>query len=301
MSSPGTGVQHLREPDEHVLDADHVDAVAVAARRLPRPRLLDRHLLLGDLADLELLEDLVDDLRRGQLPRAERDVEVLGLLEAGLADHSGEDGRAGELLVREVLALERVLEQLATLRLEILLLLAREELADLVPGARRSDEREPVAGGAAGSGLAREDLDPVAAAEAVVERNDPAVHLRADRAVTDVGVHRVGEVDRRRAGRQRLHLVLRREDEHLLVEEIGAEALHELARVGLVGVDVHELPHPGVPLLGARSSSGVRPGRRPSARRLRARPSRASRASAPGSRADAPPDRSRSYGGSGSR
>ena len=83
-----------------------------------------------------------------------------------------------------------------------------------------------------------------------MERNDPPVHLRADRAVPDVGVYRVGEVDRRRAGRQRLHLVLRREDEHLLVEEIRAEALHELARVGLVGVDVHELPHPGVPLLG---------------------------------------------------
>jgi hypothetical protein len=108
---------------------------------------------------------------------------------------------------------------------------------------------EPVAGGAARCGLARQDLDAVAAAEPVMERDDPAVHLRADRAVADVGVDGVGEVDRRRAGRQRLHLVLRCEDEHLLVEEIGAEALDELAGVGLVGVDVHQLPHPGVPLL----------------------------------------------------
>src|SRR5262249_21338562 len=142
----GNGRAALREADEHVLDADHVDAVAVAAGSLPRPRLLDRHLLLGYLADLELLENLVDDPGGGQLPGAERDVEVLGLLVAGLADHPGEDGRARELLVREVLALERVLEQLAALRLEILLLLTGEELADLVAGARRGHEREPVAG-----------------------------------------------------------------------------------------------------------------------------------------------------------
>ena len=82
-----------------------------------------------------------------------------------------------------------------------------------------------------------------------MERHDPPVHLRADRAVADVGVDGVGEVDRRRAGRQRLHLALRREDEHLLVEEVGAEALDELGGVVLVGVDVHQLPHPGVPLL----------------------------------------------------
>src|SRR5262249_24299420 len=119
----------LREADEHVLDADHVDAVALAAGGLPRPWLVDGHLLLSDLADLELLENLVDDPGGGQLPGAECDVEVLGFLVAGLADHSCEDGRARELLVREVLALERVLEQLAALRLEILLLLAGEELA----------------------------------------------------------------------------------------------------------------------------------------------------------------------------
>src|SRR5207253_3304633 len=143
----------LGEADEHVLDADHVDAVALAAGRLAGARLLDRNGLLGDLADLELLEDLVDDPRGGQLPGAERDVEVLGLLVAGLADHAGEDGGAGELLVREVLALERVRERLAAFRLEILLLLAGEELADLVARARRGHEGGPGAGGAARGGL----------------------------------------------------------------------------------------------------------------------------------------------------
>src|SRR6185437_7829294 len=134
-----------REPDEDVLDADHVDPVALAAGRLAGPRLLERDRLLGDLGDLELLQDLVDDPRRRQLSGAERDVEVLGLLVAGLPDHAGEHGGARELLVRQVLRLERVLERLAPLRLEILLLLTREELADLVARARGGDEREPVA------------------------------------------------------------------------------------------------------------------------------------------------------------
>ena len=52
-----------------------------------------------------------------------------------------------------------------------------------------------------------------------------------DRAVADVRVHRVREVDRRRARRQHLHLALRREDVDLLGEEVGAQAAHVLARV----------------------------------------------------------------------
>src|SRR5215471_4918744 len=97
---------------------------------------------------------------------------------------------------------ERVLEELAALRLEVLLLLAGEELADLVARPRRGDEREPVARGTARGGLAGEDFDVVAAAKPIVERDDPAVHLRADGAVADVRVDGVGEVDRRRAGRE---------------------------------------------------------------------------------------------------
>src|SRR5581483_1397082 len=63
----------LREPDENVLDADHVDAVRRAADCLARARLLDGDGLLRDLAHLELLEDLLDDPRGGELPRAEGD------------------------------------------------------------------------------------------------------------------------------------------------------------------------------------------------------------------------------------
>ena len=65
-----------------------------------------------------------------------------------------------------------------------------------------------------------------------MQRNDAAVHLRTDRAMADIGVHRVGEVDRRCAGGQRLDRALRGEDEDLLVKEVGAQRLYELAGVG---------------------------------------------------------------------
>ena len=82
-----------------------------------------------------------------------------------------------------------------------------------------------------------------------MERDDAPVHLRADRAVPDVGVDGVGEIDRRRAGGQRLHLALGREDEDLLLEELLLRGAPELARVVLVGVDVHQLLDPLRPAL----------------------------------------------------
>src|SRR5579864_704023 len=240
----------LRQANENVLDADDVDAVRIARDRIPRARLLAREdsLLLRDLLDLQPLEHLVDDAPGGQLPGAEREVEVLGLLVAGLADHAREHGRAGELAVREALRLQRGLERIAALRLEVFLLLAREELPDLVARPGRRGEREPVTRRSAPA-LRREHLDPIAALQLVMKRNDAAVHLRADGAVADVGVHRIGEVDRRGARGQRLDLALGREDEHLFVEEIGAERLDELARIGLFLVHVHQLLHPVEPFL----------------------------------------------------
>src|SRR3954470_6575839 len=103
---------------------------------------------------------------------------------------TSEDGRAGELPIRELGRLQRALERVAALLLLILTRLAREPLADLVTRARGRCEREPVARRPA-AGLRRQDLDEVAVLQAVVQRNDAAVDLRADGAVADVGVHRV--------------------------------------------------------------------------------------------------------------
>ena len=53
-----------------------------------------------------------------------------------------------------------------------------------------------------------DDLDDVAVPQARAQRHHLAVDARADALVADVGVDRVGEVDRRRVARQRLHLAL---------------------------------------------------------------------------------------------
>ena len=271
--------------------SDSPETVRLCASRLDRDRALLRHLV-----GLEAVQDLVHDLAGADLPGAEREVEVLGLLEAHLADHRGEHARALELAVREVLCLEGLVERFAPLLLRLAARLPLVPLPDLVPRTRGRRERQPVARRAAAR-LRSEDLDEVAVLQPVVERDDPPVDLRADRPVADVRVDRVREVDRARPGRQRLHLALRGEDVHLVVEEVRAERPHELGGVLLVALPVHQRPHPLEPLvvLLARRARACRA----SARRPRAQPPRASPASAPGSRADAPTARSPSCAASG--
>src|SRR2546430_13040155 len=55
--------------------------------------------------------------------------------------------------------------------------------------------------------------------------------------------------------RSRLDLALRREDEHLLIEEVGAEGLDELAGVRVFLVRVHQLPDPVEQLMDAHERS----------------------------------------------
>src|SRR5207247_7804785 len=94
-----------------------------------------------------------------------------------------------------------LLQQLAA-ALDVLLAgFLLEPLPDLGPGVVRGHERQPVAAGP-GAGVAGDDLDDIAGVQVVRQGDEPAVDLRPDAAVTDVGVNAVGEVDRRGAGRQ---------------------------------------------------------------------------------------------------
>ena len=98
-----------------------------------------------------------------------------------------------------------------------------------------------------------------------MERDDAAVHLGAHSAVANVGVDRIGEVDRRRARRQNLHLALWREDVDLVGEEIGAQAAHVLARILVFLLPLHQRPDPCEPLVVVRlrlAASLVHPVRR---------------------------------------
>src|SRR5207244_10720582 len=181
----GHGRAALRDADEDAVGADDVDADALARDRAPLLGRLERDgLLLRYLVGLQALEHLLHDRVGGQLPGAEREVEVLGLLEAALADHLGEHGRAGELPVRELLRLQRLLEPFAALLLGLLARLAREPLANLVAGPRRRGEREPVARRAS-TRLRGQDLDGGGAPDAVGERDAGAVHRWAGGAVPE--------------------------------------------------------------------------------------------------------------------
>src|SRR5204862_8169845 len=114
------------DPDPEIVARDR----AAGLRRLERDRLF-----VGDFLRLQPVEDLVDDLPHGHLARAERDVEVFGLLEAGLPDHLRQDGGPDQLLVRKALLLEALLERVAAFPLRLFACLAREPLADLVARA----------------------------------------------------------------------------------------------------------------------------------------------------------------------
>ena len=71
---------------------------------------------------------LVDDHLRRDLGGAERDVEVVGLAVADLADHVGQQRRAGDLLRRQALLAQVLLQQLAAGVLGVLARLGLEPL-----------------------------------------------------------------------------------------------------------------------------------------------------------------------------
>ena len=69
--------------------------------------------------------------------------------------------------------------------------------------------------------------------------------LAADRAVADVGMHGVGEVDHIGLSRQRDQLAFRRKAEHLVVKQLKLGMLEKFLRVGAVGEDRDGVAKPG--------------------------------------------------------
>ena len=94
-----------------------------------------------------------------------------------------------------------------------------------------------------------DDLDAVAVAQLGAQRHQLAVDLRRDAAVADVGVHRVGEVHRGGAARQRHDLALGREHVDLVGEQVDLDVLEELERVARLALDLEQRLQPLVGLL----------------------------------------------------
>ena len=156
-----------------------------------------------------------------------------------------------ERLGVQIVAARLLLEDLATELDCARLFLGANEVLDLVPGMRRDHHVQPVAVRLV-PGL-RDDLDDVAVLEARPERDDLSVDAGADALMSDVGVNRIGKVDRRRAARERFHQALRREGIDLLRIQIDLEVLDEFVRVARLLLVLEQLPHPGevalVPLI----------------------------------------------------
>ena len=116
------------------------------------------------------------------------------------------------------------------------------------------------AAGGADLRLRGEDIDLVAVVELGHQRRDLAVDLAADRVVADVGVHRIGEIDRRRLARQRDQLALGREAEHLVVEQFELGVFEEFLRIGAFGQQLDGAAQPGIGVRFARQHLGRRAG-----------------------------------------
>ena len=114
------------------------------------------------------------------------------------------------------------------------------------------------ADGGADLRLRGEDLDLVAVVELGHQRRDLAVDLAADRVIADVGVNRIGEIDRRGLARQRDQLALGREAEHLVVEQFELGVLEEFLRVRAFGQQLDGAAQPGIGVGLARQHFGRR-------------------------------------------
>jgi uncharacterized protein YejL (UPF0352 family) len=110
-------------------------------------------------------------------------------------------GQLVEVHLRQAEAAQLTLEQGLAGGDVLVARLQFEPMDDLRPRPRRGDVTQvrvqPVA--ARRSVLAGDDLDLLAGLQAVVERHDAPVDLGATAVVADLGVHAVGEVQRRRA------------------------------------------------------------------------------------------------------
>ena len=238
----------LGQLGQHTWGTGDGDADVVAAalthrhrcRRGPLGQFVGRVVVTTDLGDQSL-----HHVPGRDVPLAYRGVERR---DVGVAQFAGERANglgSHQALQRKSaaahLSRDRVLTRLQRLFSPFL----GEPLSDLGLGARRDHEGLPVARRSGVGRLRGEDLDHFAVFQLAFQRDESAVDPRTDAAVSDLGVHRVGEVDRCRPGRQRDHVTLGGEHEDLLHREVVAQRLEELTGVGGLPLPVQQLTHPG--------------------------------------------------------
>ena len=109
--------------------------------------------------------------------------------------------------------------------------------------------------------LGRDDFDALAVLQRRVERHHVPVDLGPAAVVPEVGVQRIGEVDRRRSRGQVNHPALRRHHVHRVVQRRLLELLHPRRRIRHLVAPRQQLPQPRDLLVegafGARAGPGL--------------------------------------------
>ena len=199
------------------------------------------------LFELRLRNELRQHGLRRHFTVAKRRVELVGFPNAVLGQHAAHRLRFGELFDIETVTFDLLVEQLPAKLDAPLLLLGVDEMLDLVPRSRGGDEIQPVAAWLVPR--RRQDLDDVAVAQPGTERDHLSVDPGADALMSDVGMNRVGKIDRRRVTRQRFDFSSRREDVDLFGIQLDLQVLEELLRVANFLLPLEQLAQPDEVLL----------------------------------------------------
>src|SRR5262245_3379468 len=224
-----------RKSHQQVVNPADPHAVGRRRPRLVRLRPLRR---LEERVGRQLVQHLVDRA----LAVADRRQQVVGSREAEVGRDLPELVAGQERRRVQVVLPRLALEQLAAELDRARTLLDLEPLVDPRARPRGLDDLQPVP--ARVLVRRRHDLDDVALPQRVAERDELGVHLRADAVLADLGVHRVGEVERRRALREGLDVALGREHVDLVREEVDPDGVHEFPRVLRVLLRLDQLTQP---------------------------------------------------------
>src|SRR5690606_24553537 len=231
---------------QQIADALDLDVAAPAgARHLGGAASRDQ-LQLGIAIRLDQLLSLVDQMCEAYVAGTQGGEHVLHRLEVGALDQflviDADDVQAGQLALQHGLAGDDVL--LAGLLLE--------PVDDLGPGTGGGDIAQvgvqPVTARRPAL-LGGDDLHLLAGLQAVVERHDAPVDLGAPAVVADLGVHPVGEVQRRGALGQVHGVAIGGEYVDPVRLEIHAQLLGQAADVAQLLVPFQHLAQPGDLLL----------------------------------------------------
>ncbi len=219
ISSPGIGWQQLAKLMHAALGAGDQDLVLAAARPASAARRGALPLAARASACATWLRHAVAQRDVGQ-QRFQARVAVLGQV--------GIEALGRHAVERGVERLQRAVEHAVAELHRVLVLQLLELVADRGARLARDHELQPLRLGR--GRLGGDDLHALAAGQLGAQRHQLPVHARGHRVVADVGVHRVGEIERGGIARQRQDVALGREQVDLVREQVDLDVLQELQR-----------------------------------------------------------------------